>query len=172
MLVQTDSLSSFVFGLMTLQSVKRWKWVGKSIRDGEEIRKRESAGTHVIFFFFKLLRHFSPSFSTLSLPVPLLNGCMTAKKVILGKFSPPFQQKQPFLRWPAPACLGPLSLISLPFLIFFKSTFSFFLCTHSHFLVFKNLFLHFIFNSSHNSPHISASHYSKSRLSHFPFSQQ
>lgn len=83
----------------------------------ESIGDEESVGTHVIFF--KLLRRFSLSFSTLSLSVALLNGCMTAHKVILGKFSPPFQQELPFLRWPAAACLGPHSPISLPPFLYF-----------------------------------------------------
>lgn len=44
-LVQTYSLSFFhFFGLMTLQSVERWKWVGESIGDRVENKKdRERA---------------------------------------------------------------------------------------------------------------------------------
>lgn len=93
---------------------------------GESIGDEESVGIHVIFFLSSL----GVSLFLYSLSVPLLNGCMTAKKVILGKFSPPFQQELPFLRWPAPACLGPHSPISLPFFVFF-SIFSLFFNTHS-----------------------------------------
>lgn len=38
----------FSFGLMTLQSLERWKWVGESIGDREE-NNRVHTGTHVFF---------------------------------------------------------------------------------------------------------------------------
>ncbi len=139
------SLLFSFFGLMTLQSVERWKWVGESIGDRVENKKERERERWHPCDFFKLLRRFSHSFSTLSRSLCLSwMAAWQQRRLFLASSLLPFSKNSLSCAGLLQPVWGPSPSISLPFFFFF-SILSFFLCTHSHFLIFNisfcNLYL-------------------------------